>query len=72
LIERTAFPSMTRSYAGAPIAVSRKTPLPRIKAQIVVRGNTLYVYGGILEVGDREVTLDDLWSLELQKREEWV
>ena len=57
---------------GAPIAVSRKTPLPRIKAQIVVRGNTLYVYGGILEVGDREVTLDDLWSLELQKREEWV
>jgi len=57
---------------GAPVAVSRKTPLPRIKAQIVVRGNTAYLYGGILEVGDREVTLDDLWSLELQKREEWV
>lgn len=57
---------------GAPIPVARKTPLPRIKAQIVVRGNTLYLYGGILEVGDREVTLDDVWSLELQKREEWV
>ncbi len=57
---------------GAPEPVKRKTPLPRIKAQIVVRGNTLYLYGGILEVGDREVTLDDVWSLELQKREEWV
>jgi hypothetical protein len=57
---------------GTPKAASRKSPLPRIKSQIVVRGNTLYVYGGILEVGDREVTLDDIWSLDLQKREEWV
>jgi len=57
---------------GAPEAVSRKTPLPRIKAQIAVRGNTMFLYGGILEVGDREVTLDDVWSIELQKREEWV
>ena len=57
---------------GSPEAVSRQTPLPRIKAQIIVRGNTLFLYGGILEVGDREVTLDDLWSIDLQKREEWV
>mmetsp|Transcript_18729 Transcript_18729/g.28449 ORF Transcript_18729/g.28449 Transcript_18729/m.28449 type:complete len:817 (+) Transcript_18729:106-2556(+) len=57
---------------GSPEAVSRTAPLPRIKAQIVVRGNSLILYGGILEVGDREVTLDDVWSLELQKREEWI
>ena len=57
---------------GNPTPIRRQSPLPRIKAQIVVRGNTLFLYGGILEVGDREVTLDDVWSLELQKREEWV
>ena len=57
---------------GTPQAVKRKAPLPRIKAQIVVLKNTLYLYGGILEVGDREVTLDDCWSLDLVKREAWV
>jgi len=73
-----SFPKIAKSEVmmidedGTPKAASRKSPLPRIKAQIVVRGNTLYLYGGILEVGDREVTLDDIWSLELQKREEWV
>ena len=25
------------------------------------RGNTLYVYGGVMEIGDVEVTLDDVW-----------
>lgn len=63
---------MTLNKEGVPEAVSRQAPLPRINSQIVVRGNTLYIYGGILEVGDREVTLDDCWSIDLQKREEWV
>mmetsp|Transcript_8255 Transcript_8255/g.12434 ORF Transcript_8255/g.12434 Transcript_8255/m.12434 type:complete len:861 (-) Transcript_8255:37-2619(-) len=63
---------MTLSKEGVPEAVSRKVPLPRINAQIVVRGNTLFLYGGILEVGEREVTLDDCWSMDLQKREEWT
>ncbi len=63
---------MTIREDGIPQAVSRQTPLPRIKSQIIVRGNTMIIYGGILEVGDREVTLDDIWSIELHKREEWV
>lgn len=46
-------------------------PLPRINAELVLYGNTLYVYGGLLEVGDREVTLDDLWRLDLRKRDKW-
>jgi hypothetical protein len=58
--------------SGAPEAVARETPLPRIHAAVVVRGSTLYVYGGLLEVGDREVTLDDCWSIDLNKRERWV
>jgi hypothetical protein len=62
---------MALNKEGVPEAVARKCPLPRINAQIVVRGNTLIIYGGILEVGDREVTLDDCWSIDLQKREEW-
>lgn len=54
-----------------PEAVARSEPLPRIKASMVVSGHTLYLYGGLLEVGDREITLDDLWSLDLKKRNKW-
>ena len=25
------------------------------------RGNTLFVYGGTVEIGDIEITLDDCW-----------
>ena len=60
------------SDSGVPEAVARETPLPRIHAAVVVRGSTLYVYGGLLEVGDREVTLDDCWSIDLNKRERWA
>ena len=56
---------------GIPEAVVRAEPLPRIKACTVVRSNILYVYGGLLEVGDREVTLDDCWSFDLRKRDKW-
>ena len=41
---------------GLPTAVARQTPLPRINCATVVRNNTLYIYGGVLEVGDREVS----------------
>jgi N-acetylneuraminic acid mutarotase len=56
---------------GAPEAVAREEPLPRINATVVVRSNILYVYGGILEVGDREVTLDDCWCFDMRKRDKW-
>jgi hypothetical protein len=59
-------PTIPKSQSG------RVVPLPRIKPALVVRNNTLYLYGGLLEVGSREVTLDDMWSLDLQKREQWV
>jgi N-acetylneuraminic acid mutarotase len=55
----------------APEAVIQSEPLPRIKALLFVAGNHLYIYGGLLEVGDREVTLDDLWRLDLRKRNGW-
>jgi len=54
-----------------PEAVQRDEPLPRINAATLVHGNTMYLLGGILEVGDREITLDDMWSLDLRKRNQW-
>lgn len=57
--------------SGAPEAVARAEPLPRINATVIVRSNVLYVYGGLLEVGDREITLDDCWSFDLRKRDKW-
>ena len=45
----------------------RDTPLPRINCASIIRNNTLYIYGGLVEVGDREVTLDDCWSIDVNK-----
>lgn len=56
---------------NVPEAVERSDPLPRINSSVVIAGHTLYLFGGILEVGDREVTLDDMWALDLRKRESW-
>lgn len=54
------------------LIVERTEPLPRIKPCLFMNGNTLYVYGGLLEVGDREVTLDDMWSIDLRKNRNWT
>jgi len=59
------------SETNVPEAVERTEPLPRINASILVHGHTMYIHGGILEVGDREITLDDMWALDLRKREKW-
>ncbi len=69
LIEKSEVMSLNKD--GVPQAVTRNVPLPRINAQVVIRGNTLFIQGGILEVGEREVTLDDCWSIDLNRREEW-
>ena len=43
-------------------------PLPRIKACMVLYKDKLYIYGGLVEVGDREVTMDDMWALDLKSK----
>lgn len=52
---------------------SRAAPKPRarINANMAVVKNTLWLFGGIVEIGDREVTLDDLWKLDLVKLDGW-
>ncbi|OWY98875.1 hypothetical protein PHMEG_00030238 [Phytophthora megakarya] len=46
-------------------------PCPRINPALMIRGSTMYVYGGVVEDGDREITLDDCWSLDLKRLDEW-
>jgi hypothetical protein len=51
-------------------------PCARMNAQSCVRGNALYLWGGLFEAGTTEVTLDDLWTLNMSKldisRPEWA
>lgn len=46
-------------------------PCGRINSCVVVGRDTLYIYGGMMEVKDREITLDDLYTLNLSKLDEW-
>jgi hypothetical protein len=38
---------------------------------MAVGKDMLYLYGGMMEVKDREITLDDLYTLNLSKLDEW-
>ncbi|KAJ4365608.1 Kelch repeat-containing protein 3 [Neocucurbitaria cava] len=40
-------------------------PHPRFNAALTVQADTLYIYGGTFEKGDREYTFDELWSVNL-------
>lgn len=46
-------------------------PCGRINSCMVVGKDTLYIYGGMMEINDREITLDDLYFLNLSKLDEW-
>ena len=61
-------------YAPAQGVAPKKSgpkPLGRIHAGLAVIAGRLYVYGGVIEMGETEITLDDLWSLDLKKRNKW-
>lgn len=40
-------------------------PHPRFNSQLAVQGDTLYIFGGTYEQGDREFTFADLYSIDL-------
>ena len=40
-------------------------PHPRFNAQLTVHEDTLYIYGGTFEKGDREFTFDEMWAIDL-------
>jgi hypothetical protein len=47
-------------------------PRARYNAMTCVQKGILYIYGGILEVDDKEYTLDDFWSINVDKMTEYV
>lgn len=46
-------------------------PSPRMNAGMVIKHNILYLYGGLVEEGDRQYTLCDFYSLDCRKLDEW-
>lgn len=63
------------SYGVDPGSQDYPKPRARINAHVAVSGSDMWLYGGIVEVGDgeksREVTLDDLWRVNLDKCDGW-
>ena len=51
-----------------PAAPRPTAPPPRIGASAAIVNKVLYVAAGALEVGDRELALDDFWSLDTRKK----
>ncbi|OWF37988.1 kelch domain-containing protein 4-like [Mizuhopecten yessoensis] len=47
-------------------------PPSRMGALMTVRGGELFLYGGLCEVGDRQITFSDFYSLDLHKLDEWT
>ena len=45
-------------------------PCPRINPAIFTKGSRLYVYGGVTELDDVEVALDDCWCADISKRDD--
>lgn len=46
-------------------------PSPRINCGLVVKRGVLYLYGGMFEDGDKQITYNDLYSLDIKKIDEW-
>jgi hypothetical protein len=47
-------------------------PRARYNAMTCVQKGILYIYGGILEIEDKEFTLDDFWSINVEKMTEYT
>ncbi|EGD83347.1 hypothetical protein PTSG_12104 [Salpingoeca rosetta] len=61
----------TLSWSQLRVKRTEGSPCARMSANICCKGNTLFMFGGILEVGDKQITLNDLNSLDLNKLNEW-
>ncbi|XP_051148129.1 LOW QUALITY PROTEIN: uncharacterized protein LOC127263167 [Andrographis paniculata] len=63
--------STKRSAVQSSVIPEVVKPCGRINSCMVVGKDTLYIYGGMMEVKDQEITLDDLYALNLNKLDEW-
>ncbi|XP_018561672.1 kelch domain-containing protein 4-like [Anoplophora glabripennis] len=46
-------------------------PSPRINCGLAIKHGILYLYGGMFEDGDKQITFNDFYSLDLKKLDEW-
>lgn len=46
-------------------------PAKRMNCGLAVKRGCLFLYGGMFEDGDRQVTYCDMYSLDLKKLDEW-
>ena len=46
-------------------------PSPRMNALLTFKRSSVYLYGGIFEDGDRQITYDDMYLLDLHKMDTW-
>ncbi|XP_024887164.1 kelch domain-containing protein 4 isoform X1 [Temnothorax curvispinosus] len=70
-------PSTSSSSSLQPISTvtsdkeTKFLPLPRMNAGMATKHNILYLYGGIMEEGDRQYTFSDFYSLDCRRLDEW-
>lgn len=50
-----------------PAVIRFEMPHRRFNSQLAVQDDTLFIYGGTFEKGDREFTFDDMYSIDLVK-----
>lgn len=46
-------------------------PSPRMNCGLAVKHGVLYLYGGMFEDGDKQITFNDFYCLDLKKLNEW-
>lgn len=59
--------SQTLGTGQNPTDPNQTKPMARYNTMLTVLRNTLYIYGGIVERGSREYTLDDFYTIQLDK-----
>ena len=62
--------SETRTTASS-ISDTRFWPRRRMNTLMAVKNGILYLYGGMFEEGDKQMTLCDFYTLDLHKLDDW-
>ena len=70
----TVGPAMTSTSDKKVVGESQAKifqPSPRINCGLAIKHGVLYLYGGMCEDGDKQITFNDFYSIDLKKLEEW-
>lgn len=68
-VKNTASTSV--SYSNSSKSIRSNFPSPRMNAGLVICKGLLYLYGGIYEEDKKQCTLNDFYSLDFHKLNEW-